>query len=285
MTATARTNSERAFTRESVLAMLQEAARADATDLHFKVPCTPRMRVGGILLPLGDLVLTARDTLDVAMSLASIAGIELVMRDEVEFAFGVPRVGRFRANVYRQRGSHAIVLHRVRVQPPSLAEIGAPPDTADVLGRSGLTLVAGRNVIDTVHALVRAYNTTFIGHLVLIESPIGYLHRDERAVISHREVGQDTPDFPTAIRRASRAAADQIVVASVADAATAEAILEAAEAGIPVIAAVRCVDRQEASHWFLRNYSGEHRVDATARLSSVLHGVVGLVEPHTQAKQ
>ena len=276
MNAVARTFVPRVFTRESVLAVLQDAARLDATDLHFKVPCTPKMRVGGVLRQHGDFVLTGSDTLDIAMSLASLAGIEVVLRDEVEFAFGVPHVGRFRANVYRQRGSHAIILHRVRVQAPSLAELNAPEGAEDALGRAGLTLVGGPQRTEFVHALVRSYNSRFNGHLVLIETPIAFLHRDERAVLSHREVGQDTPDFPTAIHRAARAAADQIVVADVPDVATAEALLEAAESGLAVLAAVRAVDPKDTEAWFLRHYSGDRRSEAATRLARVLHATLGL---------
>lgn len=276
MNVAARSTVQRAFNRDSVLALLQEAARADATDLHFKVPCPPMMRVGGTLRRLGDLVLTAHDTLDVAMSLANLAGIEIVLRDEVEFAFGIPKLGRFRANIYRQRGSHAVVLHRVRIHPPSLEELGAPPALIDVLARPGLTLVAGPNQTGLLHALVRSYNAIMSGHLVLVESPITFLHRDDRAVISHREVGQDTIDFPTAIRRAVRAAADQLVVGDVPDPNTAEALLDAAESGLCVLVAVRAPGVEVAPEWFLRQFAGDRHEEASGRLKRVLRTCVSL---------
>jgi twitching motility protein PilT len=282
MNAIPRAASQRGFGREVVLAMLQDAARADATDLHFKVPSPPMARVGGGLRILRDHVLTAADTIDVALSLASLAGIEIVLRDEVEFAFGVPKLGRFRATIYRQRGSHAVVVHRVRTQPPSLEDLGAPRELTKSLGRPGLTLVTGPDHVDLLHALVRSYNAIVDGHLVLIENPISFLHSDERAVITHREVGQDTPDFPTAIRCGLRCAADQLVVADIPDASTAEALLAAAESGLAVMAGIRGGWASEARSRFLGQTHVEHRADSAVRLSRVLNPSVSVLGAHLE---
>lgn len=261
------------MTRDAVLALLREAARVEASEIHFKVPCQPMMRTSGKLHAIVDRALTARDTMDVAMALASLAQIEVAFTggEERDFSFGVPGLGRFRVSAYRQRGTLAVVVQVLRLKPPRLEDLHVAPDLVEtVLGRPGLHLVAGRDRGSLLHALVGAYNLTTRGHLVLLEAQIAWLHRDDRAVISHREVGGDVPTFGVGIRQAIKVGADQIVVGDIPDATTADAVLSAAEAGVCILAGVAAPAAGDAVWWITRLFDGVHRVDTDTRLGREL---------------
>lgn len=260
------------YGREAVLSILRDAARAEATEVHFKVPLQPMLRVGGDLRPLSRDPVTARDTMDILLALAGAADLEIVLAGtrDFEFSFGLQGVGRFRVLAFRQRGSFAIVVQRLAIAAPTLIGLGFGLEASHVLNTPGLTLLVGPQRHQLLHALVGAYNVSHRGHLVLLESPIMYLHRDDRAAITHREVGQDVVDFSTGLRQAVRSGADQIVLGDIPDIQTAEAMLTAAELDHCVIAAVAAPGEAEARQAITRLFSGENRPDVHLRLGRVL---------------
>lgn len=272
------------FTRENVISMLKEAAQAHATDIHFKVPSEPMMRVGGHLKPLSDVHLTQRDTIDIVQSLAAAAGIEVMLsgKEDVEFSFGLAHVGRFRVLCYRQRGSTAIAIQRLQLTPPAIASLPVAPAVANYLGLPGLTLIVGVQRTALLHALVQSYNTRVRGHLVLLESPIAYMHRDDQASIAHREVGQDVVSYASGIRQAVRVGADQIVIGDIADAETADAALTAAEQGFAVLAGASAPGHAQARWWIARLFEGTRRTDVETRLAQTLRAIVVCGETSTQ---
>lgn len=273
------------FTRESVTAMLKEAARLNAADIHFKVPSEPMMRVAGHLQPMSSHHLTQRDTIDIAQALAAAAGIEVMLngREDVEFSFGLASVGRFRVVTYRQRGSTAIAVQRLHLVPPGIESLPVAPDVENQLGMPGLTLVAGAQRTALLHALVHSYNRRIRGHLVLLESPIAYMHRDDRACIAHREVGQDVTSYASGLRQAVRVGADQIIVGDIADAETADAVLTAAEQGMAVLAGVSAPGHAQARWWMARLFDGTRRTDVETRLAQTLRSIVVCGEPAVPA--
>ena len=160
---------------------------------------------------------------------------------EQELAFGLPGVGRFRALIYRQRGSLGISIHRLAVRCPSLSDLGTTP--AQVRNLDGLSFVSGPRQQGLMAAIVDHWNQDVGGHLVVLEDQIEYLHRDARAAVSHREVGTDTKDWTSGLRSALRHHADFVMLGSVPDHAAAERILRGAEQGRRILV---CVPSQSA---------------------------------------
>jgi twitching motility protein PilT len=268
-----------AWNRESVATLLKEAAAGGATEVHFKVPGRPLLRAPhGALLPAQAAPLAPADAAAVIVALGQIGGVELAtatLRD-TEFSFGVPGSGRFRASVYRQRGTLSAIVRCVRSNPPTLAGLGAPPEIDAAIGRPGLLLLCGARRHDLLAASVAAYNARERGHAVVIETTVTALHRDAMANVAQREVGVDVDSHAAGVLGAIRIGADLVACDDIPDGATADALLGAAERGIPVIAAVAAAEPRDATWWLLRTLSGEARQDAERRLERVLRAVLAL---------
>lgn len=268
-----------AWNRDAVLTLLKEASAGGATEVHFKVPGRPLLRAPhGALLPAQASPLAPSDAAAVVAALGQIAGVDLAVGTvhDTEFAFGVAGSGRFRALVYRQRGTLSVVVRCVRSNPRSLAELGAPPEVDATVGRPGLLLLCGARHRDLLAAAVQAYNARERGHAVVIESTVTALHRDVMATIAQREVGVDVASHAAGVLAALRIGADLIAVDAIPDAATADAVLCAAESGVAVVASVAAPEPSEAIWWVLRTLSGEARQDAERRIEHVLRAVVAL---------
>ncbi len=254
--------------RETLANLLREMAKQSATELHLKTPSPVMIRVAGALRPISSRALGPSDVLELGHQISALAGRELAFHDlsEWEIGFGVQGVGRFRAQIYRQRGTVAILINRVETQPPKLAELNAPHEIGQLIGERGLTLFAGRSAVSWLHAAIDAYNHATSGFVLFAERPLAWLHRDERAVIAQREIGIDIPDHATAVRSGLALKADLIAIGDVPDPSAAEALLWAAEHGASIVAAIPAPSAEEARHWFVRGWTGEARREATERL-------------------
>jgi twitching motility protein PilT len=262
------TPSSLGFSREGTVALLREAARIGASEVLLKVPKEPLFRVGGSLNPARPEPLTPKDTLECVMSLASLAQVELAMTGCIdhEFSFGLDKVGRFRVAVFKQRGTVGASVHRIVCKPPDLEQLGLPAGAESALSTPGLTLVTGSRGRDAIHAMLARFNAHTSAHVVLLESPVLYLHRDELAAIAHREVGSDVKDFASGIRMAIRSHADALVLGEIPDEATAEAALLAAEHGLAVVAVIGAHGLEDAPRWWGRLYDNPlRRADAMGR--------------------
>lgn len=265
--------SESGLTRDSFVALLKDLAQRKASELHFKAPSPPLMRLGGALRQVaGARPLSPADTMEIAHLVGGLAGRELQASElsDVELAFGIPQVGRFRAQLYRQRGSVSLLIRLVPQSPPTLAEVGAPAALLADLGRPGLTVLAGARALHWMHAAVDAYNRHTTGFVVLAERPLHWLHKDDKAAIAQREVGLDVPDYATAIASGRALEADLVAIGDVPDARTAEAALVAAEGGSGLLVALPAPEGALAREWFLRAFLGQAREDSAARFDRVL---------------
>jgi twitching motility protein PilT len=261
--------------RDGMLALLRQARDTGSTDLHLKVPGRPAMRVDGSLVPVAGERLNPADTRKAVQALMALASLEFPLSQlmEREFAFGVRGVGRFRACVFRQRGSLSVVVHRMATEVPSLARLGLPEELGEL---SGMTLVAGNRRRELLAALVDHQNGHLAGHIVLLEDSLEYLHRDRRASISQREVGIDTESWATGIRSGLRQDPDLLVLGELPDERTAAAALAAAEAGHTLLAAVPGSGPAEAIAWVQRLFGPEREVEISARLGEVLTQVLSM---------
>ena len=230
---------------------LRILSEADGSDLHIKVGSPPRIRVHGALRIIeSEPVLDAETTHAMAtMIMRPEMAAHFDERGEADFAYSVDGLGRFRVNVFKQRGSVAAVFRRVRTQASSFDELGLP----EVVGRlasehRGLVLVTGptgSGKTTTLAAMIDHINQNRECHIVTIEDPIEVLHRDGKAAINQREVGFDTRDFATAMRAAMRQDPDVILVGEMRDQETVEAALSAAETGHLVLSTLHTIDAPE----------------------------------------
>lgn len=273
------------ISRDTMLRILKDSAEAGAEEVHFKVPNRPLMRMPtGALVPTRMQALSPADVKAAVFALCALGHLELPIAkiSDHEFSFGINQLGRFRAFIYRQRGSLGAVVRRVNTRVPTLEELGLDPAVESYVGQPGLMLVAGTHRTGVLHSLVNGYNARERSNVVILETPLTYLHRDAMSAISHREVGTDVPSFATGISQAIRLGADLIAVGDVEDADTAEQILCASEREMPVIAAVAAPCASEATWWFSRLFYGQHRDDILYRLEQQLLATVAVSADHTE---
>jgi twitching motility protein PilT len=212
------------------------AAKLHASDLHKKVGEPPIYRVKGAIARTKEPPLT----LDQLSTLFSelLGPTELAHMDELggaDFAYSIRGVGRFRVNIFRQRGALSLAARAVKTKIPTIEQLNLPPGVKKtVLFDNGLVLVSGitgAGKSTTLSALIQIINETQALHIVTIEDPIEYLYTDARAIINQREVGIDVPDFPNGLRHVVRQDPDVILVGEMRDAETFEMALMAAETG------------------------------------------------------
>ncbi|MFT5585157.1 MAG: twitching motility protein PilT [Cognaticolwellia sp.] len=258
------------YDRPHLVRLLRQLGDAEASDLLLKVPGRPALRIDGEMVRLAEDPLRPVDTKNAAMSLMGLADVELTLVNlrEQELAFGMPGVGRFRALIYRQRGSLGISIRRLAVRCPSLSELGTTPEQVKHL--DGLSFVSGPRQQAMMAAIVDHWNQHVGGHLVVLEDQIEYLHRDARAAVSHREVGTDTQDWPSGLRSALRHDADFVVLGSVPDQASAERILQGAEHGRRILVCVPSHSAKGALSSFIRLFPAEREREVKSRVVRVL---------------
>lgn len=270
------------ISRDTMLRILRDASEQGAVEVHFKVPNRPLLRLdNGTLVPTRLSALTPADTKAAVFALCALGHLELPVAQitDHEFSFGINGLGRYRAYIYRQRGSLGAVVRRVISQVPPLTELGVDPGKVDgLVGQPGLTLVSGIHRNELLHALIHGYNARSRAAVWILETPLTYLHRDAMSAISHREVGTDLPSYATGIQQALRLGADLIAVGDIPDAATAERVLEAAERQVPILASVGSPDAAQTPWWIHRLFYGQQRDDVDRRLDSVLRAVVSVTD-------
>ena len=262
------------------LALLSKAVAGKASDVHLKVGQPPGARIRGDMIYFRTDRVTAEDTEAVARIV--IGSPEVVARlhelKEYDTSYAAPGIGRFRVNVYRQRGSLAVVMRYIPSDVPAMESLGLPmPVTRELAERSnGMVLVvgaAGNGKSTSIASMVAHLNATQALHIVTVEDPIEFLHADRMSSVSQREVGLDTASFAAALRAALRQDPDVIFVGEIRDDETMEIALKAAETGHLVMAtlhtsdAVRTVNRMLA---LMKGDVSENRV----RIASCLQGII-----------
>ncbi len=260
--------------------LLSKAVAAGASDVHLKVGQPPGARVRGRMVYFrmdgitpDDTEAAARVILEDVQGLADIKTIT-----EVDTSFGVPGIGRFRVNVYRQRGSLAIVMRSIPLNVPSFEDLGCP-EAVKLLSEKerGLVVVvgaAGNGKSSTLAAMIGYMNKTRPIHVITIEDPIEFLHRDEMASISQREVGLDTPSFAVALRAALRQDPDVILVGEIRDQETMDIALKAAETGHLVLTTLHTPDVARTINRMLALFDLADPSELRDRIADCLQGIV-----------
>jgi twitching motility protein PilT len=260
--------------------IIKAAVERGASDLHIKAGDVFRARINGKLVPLTKQRLTPDQTRAIALKLISSdedrARIDR-LRD-FDCSWGMPGVGRFRVNVLRQRSSFMIVMRVIPFTVPTIESLRLPEMLKQVAeSERGLVLVtgvSGSGKSSTVAAMVHHINRTQHKHVVTIENPIEFLHRDLSCSITQREVGVDTESLTVGIRAALRQDPDVVVLGDIADADTIDTAIKGAETGHLVIASMPTPDATTTLERILATLPREEREIGRMRLSEALRAVI-----------
>ena len=262
--------------------LLRIACGHAASDLHLKVGAFPVMRIGGELHPVQDAPrLKPEDTLDMAFSMMSNRQKQRFKEvSEVDIGYGVSGLGRFRANIFQQRGTVSIVLRVIPDHTKSTAQLGLPPVIDRVAEeRRGLILVTGATgsgKSTTLAAMIDTINSTRSGHIVTIEDPIEFLHRDKQSFVTQREVDVDTRSFADALRGALRQDPDVILVGEMRDHETIETALTAAETGHLVLSTLHTLDATETITRIVSSFPSHQQKSVRIQLAGILKAVISM---------
>lgn len=258
---------------------LRRLLEVNGSDLHLRSQRPPYMRVDGLLQPCGEEVLSAAAVEACAAELMTQRQADsFAETNESDFAYSLPGSGRFRVNAFRQRGSVGIVVRRVLPSSATLADLGMPPALRTLASEPrGLVLVTGptgSGKTTTTGAFIGHINATRRCHIMTVEDPIEILHRDQQSIVSQREVGIDTADFPTALKHVMRQDPDVIFIGEMRDTVTVRAALQAAETGHFVVSTLHTVDAVETVNRVLDFFPAQEQQQIRRTLAGCLRGIV-----------
>lgn len=262
--------------------LLKVAVSQGASDLHIKVGSTPILRVDGELMPMTSMPkLSQEDALKLAFSVMSPGQREIFKKkNDLDLAYSVPGLGRFRCNVFIQRGAVGMVFRVIPVNIPSIEDLQLPEVLKKIaMEPRGLILVTGTTgsgKSTTLAAMIDYINTNRTNNIITIEDPIEFLHRDKRSIINQREVGTDTESFSKALRAALRQDPDVILVGEMRDFETIQICLIAAETGHLVLSTLHTIDAAETVNRIISVFPPYQHKQVRTQLSSSLKGIVSM---------
>ena len=260
--------------------LLKIAVESGASDLHLKVGSFPMMRVRGVLQPaIADKKLDHEDVVAMSAAIMSTAQRQKFKESqEVDLAYSVPSLGRFRVNIFQQRGTVGLVLRVIPMTIRTIEELGLPPVMKHIsLEERGLVLVTGTTgsgKSTTLAALIDHINKERSAHVMTVEDPIEFLHRDHKSMINQREVAVDTRSFAQALRSALRQDPDVILVGEMRDFETIETGLTAAETGHLVFSTLHTLDATETINRIIAVFPPHQQKQIRLQLASVLKAVI-----------
>jgi twitching motility protein PilT len=264
-----------------VNACLRHLVEAGGSDLHLKVPSPPLIRLDGELTPVpGTERLTPQDTEAAVFQMLTDQDKlqEFAEEREVDFAYAIESMGRFRVNAFHQRGSVSLVCRAIPFSVRTIDELNLPPVIRELAEEErGIILVTGTTgsgKSTTLAAMIDHMNEHASKHIVTIEDPIEFLHRDKQSIINQREVGQDTGSFKRALRRVLRQDPDVILVGEMRDEETVHTALSAAETGHLVLSTVHTVDAPETINRVIDFFPPHMQQQVRAMLAGTLKGVI-----------
>ena len=261
--------------------VLQELIQRNASDLHLKVGRPPTLRVNGELEPLGRPPMRPEDLKALAEQLMTPRQVKQFAEEkECDFAIGVPGIGRFRVNVYQQRGSLCYAMRAVPYQARTIAELNLPPVLEEIAMKPrGLVLVTGitgSGKSTALAGMIQHVNEHRRANIITIEDPIEFLHRDINCHINQREVGTDTATFGQALRRVLRQDPDVVLIGEIRDIETLDTALKAADTGHLVFSTLHTTDATQTINRVLSFYPPHQQAEVRFSLATALQAVVSL---------
>lgn len=259
--------------------LLRHLVDRRGSDLHIKAGGPPCIRVNGHLLKTDLPAMTAADCERAAMDMMDEdTAASFKQTGEVDFAYSSAGLGRFRVNVFRQRGAIGVACRLVLAGSPSIASLSLPPVIEQLASEQrGMVLVTGptsSGKTTTTGAIINHINQTRPCHILTIEDPIEILHADRMAIVNQREIGLDTKDFAVALRAAMRQDPDVIFVGEIRDKETVTAALQAAETGHLVVSTLHTTDVSETVNRIIDFYEPHQQKQIRVSLAASLKGIV-----------
>ncbi|MEE4271523.1 MAG: type IV pilus twitching motility protein PilT [Thermoanaerobaculales bacterium] len=262
--------------------ILKVAVERKASDVHLKVGAHPVLRMDGRLQVLTEFKrMMQEDTIAMAFSMMSSRQKERFKHQlETDIAYSVPGLGRFRCNIFQQRGSVGIVLRLIPSRIQTFKELMLPPVLEKICEEQrGLVLVTGTTgsgKSTSLASMIDYVNTRRIEHVMTIEDPIEFLHRDKKSIINQREVDVDTKQFSVALRSAMRQDPDVILVGEMRDYETIETALLAAETGHLVLSTLHTLDATETVNRVISVFPPHQQKQIRLQLASVLKAIISM---------
>ncbi|QIN79507.1 PilT/PilU family type 4a pilus ATPase [Rubrobacter marinus] len=261
--------------------LVSKLVELEGSDLHLKVGAPPAVRTHGLLQHLeGHEVLRPVDTENIIRDIMSEKLLkEFEETGEADFSYAVRGVGRFRVNAFRQRGSVSIVMRFIPFGVPRFEDLNLPDAIATLAKEErGIILVTGTTgsgKSTTLASMINLVNRTVPKHIMTIEDPIEFLHRDEKCIINQREVGTDTESYARALKRVLRQDPDIILIGEIRDSESAQIALSAAETGHLVLSTLHTLDATETINRMIDLFPPHERMQVRAMLAGTLKGIVG----------
>lgn len=260
--------------------IIKAAVERGASDLHIKAGDVFRARIDGKLVPLTKQALTPEQTKSIALRLIANeddrARIDAI--NDYDCSWGAPGIGRFRVNILRQRSSFMIVMRVIPFEVPSFDRLAVPSVLKQIAeaerGMILVTGVTGSGKSTTMAALINHVNQHHNKHIITLENPIEFLHRDLQSSITQREVGVDTESFRMGLRAALRQDPDVVLIGEMRDAETIDTAMKAAETGHLLISTVHTPDAQSTVLRILAMFPPEEQEVVRVRLAESLHAVI-----------
>ncbi len=262
--------------------LLKEAYERQASDLHVKVGSPPIIRVHGELIPLDkEKRITQDEAIKIAFKVMSPNQREVFKRkQDIDLAYSVPGLGRFRCNVFIQRGTVGLVFRVIPMRVPKIEELNLPEVLTKIaLEPRGLILVTGTTgsgKSTTLASMIDHINNNRTYNIITIEEPIEYLHRDKKSIINQREIGSDTESFSKALRAALRQDPDVILVGEMRDFETIQTAITAAETGHLVLSTLHTTDATETINRIIAVFPPYQHKQVRIQLASVIKGIISM---------
>ncbi|MBN2308272.1 MAG: type IV pilus twitching motility protein PilT [Candidatus Hydrogenedentes bacterium] len=259
--------------------LMHGAVERNASDIHLKTGNPPIYRVDGDLIRLDAEPLSEEAVMGMLESIVDKADVAKFTKVfELDASYMLEDIARFRVNVCRDDGDTRIVLRTIPMQIQKIPDLGLPPVVSKICqGRNGLVLVTGvtgSGKSTSLAAMVDEINETRPVHVVTVEDPLEFVHRDKKAIITQREVGHDTLSFANALRGALRQDPDVILIGEMRDSETVRTALASAETGHLVFSTLHTVDAVETLNRIMDFFEPHHQLQIRKQLASVLRAVI-----------
>ncbi len=260
--------------------LLQTMLKKGISDIHFKVGSPPSIRINGKLVSTGFESFTSKHIEEIAFGLLSKEQKEIFdAEDEIDMSYGLEGVSRFRANIYRQRGTVALTLRVIPLKVKTFEELNLPANILKKLAEEprGLILFAGitgAGKTTTMNAVLDHINENFAYKIVTIEDPIEYFHKDKKSFISQREVGADTKSFGRGLKYVLRQDPDVVCIGEMRDFDAISAGLTAAETGHLVLSTIHTMDTVQTMDRIVDAYPPHQQHQVRIALSNVVKGII-----------
>jgi twitching motility protein PilT len=261
--------------------LLRAVVEKGASDLHIRVGIAPAFRINGILKKLYDIKVSYQmmdSFLNDIMNQAQKDRFESTK--ECDFAINARELGRFRVNIFRQRGTPAIVFRSISSKIPGFETLGLPDVILDLaLRKRGLILVTGTTgsgKSTCLASMINHINEVESTHILTVEDPVEFLHIDKKSIISQREIGTDSMSYANALKGALRQDPDVMLIGEIRDLETMQIALTAADTGHMVFATIHTTNAKETIHRILSMYPPHQHTEIRMLLSSCLEGIISL---------